>query len=212
MQLAPQRTACYRNSPIPGSLRHSFSGLTKYLVLHCNGYQVQLNGLSRTISIFLENKTYVCSLPILLVLVLLAEATPAVPPCLKHSSCKVLRSHPFRSLTPVSCDCPADTKAEARLYRSYGGWVGRAFRKGNPSYPQSEALILALAFVRSIIEPTPQLLLCFTLVAGDYSPHSVYHAYCGFTLHLKLPSLRDGPGPSLENMPVWPHKEGNATG
>lgn len=202
MQLAPQRTACYRNSPIPGSLRNLFSELTKYLVLHCKGHQVQLNGLSRTISIFLENKTYVCSLPILLVLVLLAEATPAVHSRLKHSSCKVLRSHPFRSLTPVSCDCPADTKAEAHLYRSYGGRVGRAFRKGNPSYPQSEALILALAFVRSIIEPTPQLLLCFTLVAGDYSPHSVYHAYCGFTLHLKLPSLRDGPGPSLENMPV----------
>lgn len=137
-------------------------------------------------------------------------------PCLKHSSCKVLRSHPFhpfRSLTPVSCGCPADTKAEAHLYRSYGGegWVGRAFRKGNPSYPQSEALILALAFVRSIIEPTPQLLLCFTLVAGDYSPHSVCHTHCGFTLHLNILSLRDGPGPSLENMPVWPHKGEDAT-
>lgn len=83
-QLAPQRRACNRNSPILGSLKKfplytTFSGPTKYLVIHCKGHRVQLNGLSRTISIFLENKTYVCSLPILLVLVLLAEATPAVP-------------------------------------------------------------------------------------------------------------------------------------
>lgn len=137
------------------------------------------------------------------------------PHWLKHSSCQVLRSHPFRSLTPVSCGCPTDTKAEAHLYRSYGGWVGRAFRKGNPSYPQSEELILALAFVRSISRTNPTHLSCFCAspsVARDYSPHSVYHAHCGFNLHLKLPSLREGPGPSLENMPVWPHKGWDATG
>jgi hypothetical protein len=123
----------------------------------------------------------VCSLPILLVLGALAEATPVAPHWLKRSSCKVLRV----SAVLFSCfHCL--WLSSWHQSRSPSQQEAGSSNSGRETRSQSEAFILALACVGSNRTNRPHPPHCFwesPLVTGDYTPHSQasgYAAHWGF--------------------------------
>lgn len=100
MQLTPERTASGGNSTGPESLRNSLcvghsQGSPSVLCYFAKATRVQLYRLSRMILIFLENKTCVCSLPILLVLGHTGWGHTCCPPLSKAEQLWGLESVPF---------------------------------------------------------------------------------------------------------------------
>lgn len=124
--------------------------------------------------------------PFCLYLGTLAEATPVAPRWVKQSSCKVLRVYPFlfSSFHCLWLSSWHQSKSPSQEEGVRGGNSGREI------HSQNEALILALACVRSTSRTVPTLLSCFWVspfVTGDYTPHSQaseYPAHWGFNPQL----------------------------